>query len=74
MSLPSGCPLLLVRFSRRGVSVNCLGQLEDLMRDVEQSLVLPVLFSHGLPLLVGEDLALLVGPVLAQQENQMMWM
>jgi hypothetical protein len=39
-------------------------ELQDLLRDVEQLLVLPVLEPHGPPLLVGEDLTLrpITGP------------
>ena len=39
------------------------------MRELEQLLVLPVLFLHGLPLLVGDRLPLLVGTVLADHHE-----
>ena len=51
------------------IGVNRLGQLEDLTREIEQLLVLPVLFLDGLPLLVGDRLTLRVGPVLADHHE-----
>src|SRR5262249_12956420 len=42
---------------------------EDLVREMDQLLVLPILFLHGLPLLVGDHLALGVGSVLADQHE-----
>jgi putative NADH-flavin reductase len=44
-------------------------ELEDLMREVEQLFVLPVLFLDGLPLLVGDRLTLRVSLVLADHHE-----
>src|ERR1700752_4258035 len=52
------------------IGVDCLGQLEDLLRQVDQLLVLAVLLQDRLPLLVGEDLALRIGPVLADHHER----
>jgi hypothetical protein len=39
--------------------VDCLGELEDLLRELEELQVLPVLLLHGSPLQVGHHLTLL---------------
>jgi hypothetical protein len=49
--------------------VDGLGELQDLVGQVEQLLVLPILLLDRLPLLVGQHLPLLVRPVLADITN-----
>src|SRR5262249_39594412 len=46
-----------------------LGQLEDLLGEVDQLDVLPVLQLHGLPGVVGDHLALRVGAVLGDHHE-----
>jgi hypothetical protein len=45
--------------------VDRLGEVEDLLGELEELPVLLILLLHGLPLLVGDDLAPCVGAVLA---------
>jgi hypothetical protein len=49
--------------------VDGLGELQDLVGDVQQLLVLLLLLLDCLPLVVGQHLALLVGPVLADHHE-----
>ena len=46
-----------------------LGELQDLVGQLEQLLVLLLFFLDGLPLVVGQDLAFLVGAVLADHDE-----
>jgi hypothetical protein len=50
---------------RGRVRVDRLGEVEDLLGELEELPVLLILLLHGLPLLVGDDLAPCVGAVLA---------
>jgi hypothetical protein len=52
-----------------GAGMDCLRQLEDLPREVEQRFVLPVLFLDRLPLLSRKRLTLRVGTVLTDQHE-----
>jgi len=49
--------------------VDGLGELQDLVGDVQQLLVLLLLLLDCLPLVVGQHLALLIGPVLADHHE-----
>src|SRR6266545_4105301 len=49
--------------------VDRLRQLEDLLREIEELLVLQVLLLDGLPLLVGNHLTLSIGAVLADHHE-----
>jgi hypothetical protein len=64
-ALPTRCR----RFDLRCHPVDRLRQVEDLARQIEEFLVLPVLFLDRLPLLVGDRLTFRVGPVLADQHE-----
>src|SRR5439155_7234403 len=59
-----------VRCASAGVGVDLRRQIQDLLREVEQLLVLVVLVLHGLPLLVREDLTLGVDAVLADHHER----
>src|SRR5262249_32423772 len=56
--------------ARRGEGMHLLRQVEDLTGELEELLVLVILFLDGLPLLVRDHLALGVGAVLADQEER----
>jgi len=49
--------------------VDGLGELQDLVGDVQQLLVLLLLLLDCLPLVVGKHLALFIGPVLADHHE-----
>jgi hypothetical protein len=49
--------------------VDGLGELQDLVGDVQQLLVLLLLLLDCLPLVIGQHLALLLGPVLADHRE-----
>jgi DNA-binding CsgD family transcriptional regulator len=52
-----------------GHGVDGLGEVQDLVGQLEQLLVLLLFFLDDLPLVVGQDLAFLIGPVLADHHK-----